>query len=371
MSRAMLLCVLASTAHASLLDGNYADEQAQRRLTYERVYTFHPELKSWHNAREYCSSIGGNLATAHSEAENDMIFGVRGTNDAWIGLTDQIEYSTEGFWVWEDGSQTDYLNWATYEPNDASDNEDCAIILGNKKWSDIDCGLNFEEGEGHPFICQVDITYTPTRKPTPAPPPEPTRKPTPAPNQDPTQLPTNPESIPEPILMPSAQAATCFHADGLVSLESGQRIPLAKVAVGDRILSSDEYGNFSFFSVVHLPHKKNNELVTFLELHTEKGKVLTLTLDHLLPRCSGQVVPAREMLEGDCVLTVHGPEALQRVKPVEKAGVYTAITENKFIVVDHVIASSFGQDRDTEREFQRETRRVERQRGRKLLRRQN
>jgi len=170
MSRTVvLLCALASAAHASSLDGNYADEQAQRRLSYERVYTYHPELKSWYNAKEYCASNGGNLATARNEAENDKIFELREGVDAWIGYTDLGAYSEEGVWVWqEDKSTADFINWATDEPDDAGGNEDCALLLSDKTWSDADCGLDFVDGEGSPFFCQTDLTYAPTYSPVPS-----------------------------------------------------------------------------------------------------------------------------------------------------------------------------------------------------------
>jgi hypothetical protein len=173
-------------------------------------------------------------------------------------------------------------------------------------------------------------------------------------------------------------------------LESGEKRALSDVQVGDLILGSDPKGNFSFSAVLHLPHSKNSELVVFLELVTEDKaaaaaegggataaaavgkqmkKRLDLTPDHLLPRCNGAVVTARAIGVGDCLLTIDGPETVFAITASHKAGVYTAITANKFIVVNGVVASSFGQDRDTEREFHRKRRRLERQRERKLQRR--
>eukprot|EP00613_Pedinella_sp_CCMP2098_P053638 CAMPEP_0171883518 /NCGR_PEP_ID=MMETSP0992-20121227/40216_1 /TAXON_ID=483369 /ORGANISM="non described non described, Strain CCMP2098" /LENGTH=230 /DNA_ID=CAMNT_0012509727 /DNA_START=52 /DNA_END=740 /DNA_ORIENTATION=- len=223
MTRAvMFLCVLASAAHASSLDGNHADEQAQRQLSvsHERVYTFYSELLTWRNAREACSGKGGSLATAHSEAENDKISESRGVGvmDAWIGLTDLVDWSgTEGTFVWqEDKSAVTYQNWAPSQPSNHGGIEDCVLIQANKTWNDAYCGTDQgPANEQYPYICQKLATFTPTRVPTPEPTSmptityAPTRKPIPAPSHAPSPLPTQPSP------------GTCFHGDGTVLLESG------------------------------------------------------------------------------------------------------------------------------------------------------
>ena len=54
-----------------------------------------------------------------------------------------------------------------------------------------------------------------------------------------------------------------------------------------------------------------------------------------------------------------------------KNGIFTAVTENKFIVVDGIIASPFSQDRKIERQHQTRERQRLLQSERKLLRGQN
>jgi len=49
---------------------------------------------------------------------------------------------------------------------------------------------------------------------------------------------------------------------------------------------------------------------------------------------------------GDCVLTADGKETLMEVSSTAKTGVFTAITQDKFIVVDGIIASSYSKDSD-------------------------
>lgn len=77
---------------------------------------------------------------------------------------------------------------------------------------------------------------------------------------------------------------------------------------------------------------------------------------------------ARDLRVGHCLLTVDGEETVASVQSSIKHGIYTAITENKFIVVDGVILSPFAQDRKIERQHQTRERQRLLQRERMLLR---
>ena len=71
--------------------------------------------------------------------------------------------TTEGTFVWSDGTPLDYTDWEEYEPNDYGNNEDCGIIatfLG-LKWNDFGCTRSL------PYLCsyeecEADKTYTMT-----------------------------------------------------------------------------------------------------------------------------------------------------------------------------------------------------------------
>jgi len=85
-------------------------------------FTFHEELKTWHEARGDCLLRGGDLASIHTDAENTMVFDLTGGDyTAWIGLH---EYPEET-WNWSDGSAYDYTSWKNGEPNNHGGNEDC------------------------------------------------------------------------------------------------------------------------------------------------------------------------------------------------------------------------------------------------------
>jgi len=138
----------------------------------------------------------------------------------------------------------------------------------------------------------------------------------------------------------------CFHGDGAVLLESGSSKRLSELSLGERIKTSDGRGNFSFNPVLTLPHANNTEPAMFLTFTTESGKKVDMTSDHFIPRCDQEVLTAGELVVGDCLMTVDGKETLIDVSWSKKSGVYTAVTENKFIVVDGVVASPFSKNSD-------------------------
>eukprot|EP00613_Pedinella_sp_CCMP2098_P034643 CAMPEP_0171727302 /NCGR_PEP_ID=MMETSP0991-20121206/26228_1 /TAXON_ID=483369 /ORGANISM="non described non described, Strain CCMP2098" /LENGTH=333 /DNA_ID=CAMNT_0012321045 /DNA_START=26 /DNA_END=1027 /DNA_ORIENTATION=- len=139
----------------------------------------------------------------------------------------------------------------------------------------------------------------------------------------------------------ACSTGSCFHGNGTVLLESGASKRLSEVNIGDRIKTSDDKGVYSFSPVVTLPHKKNTEPALFLTLTTETKKAVDMTSDHFIPTCDYEVLTAGELVVGDCVLTMDGKETLVEVTTTEKSGVYTAVTENKFIVVDGIVASPY------------------------------
>jgi hypothetical protein len=135
---------------------------------------------------------------------------------------------------------------------------------------------------------------------------------------------------------------TCFHGATLLTLKDKTTKTMSELEVGDKIQTSDEYGNLGFSPVITLPHKMgNSEIAIFLKLTTETEKSVSMTPGHLLPLCDGRGVTASMLVVGDCLLTVDGKETLIEITSAEKNGVYTAITKDKFIVADGIIASPY------------------------------
>ena len=184
---------------------------------------------------------------------------------------------------------------------------------------------------------------SPTSVPAPAPTPVPTPVPSPVPAPVPSQVPT---PSPAPAPTPAPTTGACFHGDGTVLLESGSSKRLSGLSLGDRIKTSDGQGSFSFSPVLTLPHANNSEPASFLTLTTETGKVVDMTSDHFVPKCDLKVITADELAVGDCLLTIDGKETLMEISSAAKMGVFTAITQGKFIVVNGVVASAFSKDSD-------------------------
>jgi len=138
-----------------------------------------------------------------------------------------------------------------------------------------------------------------------------------------------------------AGGRTCFSGDDKVQLESGDMKLFRSVQVGDSILSANRDGVTSYSNVVFLPHGENDKRANFVEIHTEGGKTIKMTHAHLLPLCSGALSLAVEIEAGSCVRTIDGDDNVVNVSKIELNGVYTAVTENEFLVVNGIIASPF------------------------------
>jgi hypothetical protein len=168
---------------------------------------------------------------------------------------------------------------------------------------------------------------------------------------------------------PDPPNGACFHGSGAVLLESGESKTLAELSLGDVIKTSDGVGNFFFSPVLTLPHAKNDELAAFLTLTTETGKKVDMTSDHFIPKCDTTLVTAGALVVGDCLLTVDGKETLVDVSQSVKAGVYTATTDDKYIVVSGFVASPFSNDSGpstSESDYKKYRTELERERLRKL-----
>lgn len=95
-------------------------------------------------AAQLCAANGGEVASIHSQAENQFVFGMMppATQAAWIGL----KRAGNGF-TWADGKPASYFNWAPGEPNNEKSKENCAVIWGpgldfasmKGKWNDVPC----------------------------------------------------------------------------------------------------------------------------------------------------------------------------------------------------------------------------------------
>ena len=117
--------------------------------------------------------------------------------------------------------------------------------------------------------------------------------------------------------------------------------------MGDRVLTINSQGEQAFSDVVYLPHGRNEQRTTFVQVTTESGRDLKMTLNHMLPAgaCALSTLPlvtAADITVGDCVQTVAGREQVVFVEQVEGKGIYTVIAMKELIVVNGIVATPFG-----------------------------
>ncbi len=111
--------------------------QGASRLVWENNGHSYQRIENavtWLEAKTYCQSQGGYLATITSEEENDFIFSqISGSYLLWLGGTDA---GHEGIWKWVTNEPWIYSNWNTGEPNNYYGNEHYLHTEPNGKWND-------------------------------------------------------------------------------------------------------------------------------------------------------------------------------------------------------------------------------------------
>uniref|UniRef100_A0A8C4SKQ9 C-type lectin domain-containing protein n=1 Tax=Erpetoichthys calabaricus TaxID=27687 RepID=A0A8C4SKQ9_ERPCA len=98
-------------------------------LFEDSCYLFESDFyKSWHEAKQYCISHGGNLASVHNQQTVGFLAGmVWSTSDVWTGLND-LEISN--YFTWSSSDIVRFTYWDSGEPNNHNGfNEDCVEML--------------------------------------------------------------------------------------------------------------------------------------------------------------------------------------------------------------------------------------------------
>lgn len=107
-------------------------------------------VTTWEEAKEYCESQGGYLATITSAEEDAFLYSYltdAGYSSAMFGLTDQEQPDN---WYWVTGEKLSYQNWRSGEPNHQGGYEHYGMYY--KK--NTDGTWNDGSGKGGPFICE-------------------------------------------------------------------------------------------------------------------------------------------------------------------------------------------------------------------------
>ncbi|CAN8184992.1 unnamed protein product [Coccothraustes coccothraustes] len=119
------------------------------------------KMQTWFEARDFCRTIGGDLACIHSEEEQNLIARLdRGYihYSYWMGLS--ALDSDSGF-TWSDGSPVNFEKWSHGEPNNYDGNEKCGVFTGylNMNWNDLFCEHMLD------FVCQIKKGTSPKPEP--------------------------------------------------------------------------------------------------------------------------------------------------------------------------------------------------------------
>jgi hypothetical protein len=129
-------------------DGNYGGHR----------YALYSGTKKWSDAKSFCESLGGHLATITSSDEQAFIESLN-TDDLslWIGGYRDAQF----VWHWVTGEAWSYTHWGDGEPNDSTavvSDENC-LAIWPAYWNDLN-DLNTYETNG--FICEWDNNFVGT-----------------------------------------------------------------------------------------------------------------------------------------------------------------------------------------------------------------
>ena len=141
-------------------------------MTESGVYYLYCETGvTWSAARNLCEDNGYEMVSIRSSDENDVVWSMI-SNNTWLGYKDMDSSSgacheylgyewTDGYtgyydfedycWPWTDHfSSGGHNNWATGQPNNHDDDQDCARMqIGSGKWYDDDCS------DSRDYLCTI------------------------------------------------------------------------------------------------------------------------------------------------------------------------------------------------------------------------
>lgn len=134
-SATALLTVTVTSASCAAIGGS---------LYNSHCYVVNRTASTWATAQATCKNSGGTLAIITSSSENYYIYALTQTS-VWIGANDN---SSEGSFVWEDGTAVSFSAWGTGEPN-GSTSENCVEMTPYGYWNDAACTT------ARSFVCEI------------------------------------------------------------------------------------------------------------------------------------------------------------------------------------------------------------------------
>ncbi|KAF4734491.1 hypothetical protein FOZ63_023428 [Perkinsus olseni] len=109
-------------------------------------YRFVDSLVDFFEAEARCNVMGANLASIHSEAENEFVRTLTGGRSTWIGYSDTDQ---DEDYDWTDGSENEFNKWAKNCTDPAyADDPDCAPQKAQEQW------YGWDGSDPGPFVCK-------------------------------------------------------------------------------------------------------------------------------------------------------------------------------------------------------------------------
>lgn len=124
----------------------------------KHCYRMYKGVPLWVEARAFCETVGGHLATMTSAEENDFVYNFMRENGfltAYFGLMDEERDRT---WVWVSGEPVEYLNWHLGQPS-YSGRERYGMYFykhTDGTWNDAHFYEHVED-PGWSYICEWDL----------------------------------------------------------------------------------------------------------------------------------------------------------------------------------------------------------------------
>ena len=101
---------------------------------------------SWNSAKSACEAMRSTLAMVKSQAEQQAVASII-SEKTWIGL--QRDSKDNSPWLWVDGSNATYVNWADGKPDNSGGEEFCVQMFAKGKWNDRRCSA------AHSYLCET------------------------------------------------------------------------------------------------------------------------------------------------------------------------------------------------------------------------
>ena len=128
---------------------------AQTKSFGGHTYKYYADKVTWIEAFNYCQRLGGHLVVIDSKEENSFVSGLI-KETVWLGAVDSLK---EGTFIWLDGKNMSYSNWATNQPDNDKSNaeggEDFVSMYGPEtsqsgKWNDVYSYAQYG------FVCEIE-----------------------------------------------------------------------------------------------------------------------------------------------------------------------------------------------------------------------